>query len=367
MTAIAVFDRGPAVQRPAVSAGGVAKLWGLAESRSATGSARPEPRRHTQFPPPTLESVVVPRDPDDKARLRVALAQLAEQDPLIDVRQDDGRQEISVSLYGEVQKEVIQATLASDFGLDVTFRETTPLYVERPVAPGEAIEILQAESNPFLATIGLRVEPAPAGSGIDFRLEVDVRATPLFVYKTLESFGESMARVRARGAAGGPPRLAGHRLHRDDDRLHVQRPRRPAVETRAAQHGGRLPKADADRPHASPRGRRDGRLRARRPREPRDPGGRDRRRHARVGAVRCRYRVAGAGGELCMIELVLPAARAHDLQRRLAGLTGGEGVLESSFAGHQPVSGEQPSRRRTTPNPLNLGEYLAHGGRRASS
>ena len=30
-----------------------------------------------------------------------------------------------MSLYGEVQKEVIQATLAGDFGVERTFRETT--------------------------------------------------------------------------------------------------------------------------------------------------------------------------------------------------------------------------------------------------
>ena len=49
-------------------------------------------------------------------------------------------------------------------------------------------------------------------------------------------------------------------------------------------------------------------------------------------------------GKLSLIEAVLPAARAHDLQRRLAGLTGGEGELESSFAGYEPVSGDPPAR-----------------------
>jgi hypothetical protein len=39
---------------------------------------------------------------------------------------------------------VIQAMLANDFGLDVTFHETTPIYVERPTGTGEAIEILHA-------------------------------------------------------------------------------------------------------------------------------------------------------------------------------------------------------------------------------
>src|SRR5262245_29086226 len=55
---------------------------------------------------------------------RGAVAQLAEQDPLINLRQDDVRGELYVSLYGEVQKEVIQQTLANDFGIDVEFHET---------------------------------------------------------------------------------------------------------------------------------------------------------------------------------------------------------------------------------------------------
>jgi len=57
--------------------------------------------------------------------------------------------------------------------------------------------------------------------------------------------------------------------------------------------------------------------------------------------------------QLATIEAVLPVTRAHDLQRQLPGLTGGEGVLESSFVCYQPVSGEQPTRRRADSS-LNL-------------
>ena len=60
--------------------------------------------------------------------------QLAEQDPLIDVRQDDHRHEISVSLYGEVQKEVIGATLEREYGIAADFRETTTVCIERPAS-----------------------------------------------------------------------------------------------------------------------------------------------------------------------------------------------------------------------------------------
>ena len=61
---------------------------------------------------------------------------------------------------------------------------------------------------------------------------------------------------------------------------------------------------------------------------------------------------------LAVIGIVLPSTRVHALQRQLTALTGGAGVLESSFGGYQPVTGDPPTRRRTMPNPLNRREYL---------
>ena len=77
---------------------------------------------------------------------------------------------------------------------------------------------------------------------------------------------------------------------------------------------------------------------------------------------------AGAGtplprGELSMLETAVPASGVQDLRRQLPGLTSGEGVLESEFADYQPVNGDPPIRKRTTPNPLNLAGYLADLGR----
>ena len=58
VTAIAVFERGPAVRRSSVSAGAVARLWGLAgiQIGDAIGESATNEAGH-QFPPPTLESV----------------------------------------------------------------------------------------------------------------------------------------------------------------------------------------------------------------------------------------------------------------------------------------------------------------------
>jgi ribosomal protection tetracycline resistance protein len=365
VTAISVFDRGSAVRRASVSAGEIGMLWGLGEIQigDAVGTSRTVFEEH-HFAPPTLETVVVPRDSDDKGALRVALAQLAEQDPLIDVRQDDVRQELSVSLYGEVQKEVIQATLADDFGLDVGFSETTTICIERPIGPGEAVEILHAESNPFLATVGLRIDPAPTGSGIDFRLEVDPRTLPLYLYKTAESFTKNMSRyVRKTLEEGlfgwqvtdcivtmtectysvpdGPPSRRGPLSTAADFRKLT-----PIVVMRALEQAGTVVCEPIVRAGLE---------------IPTDTIGAVMPALVRLGAA---VETPSLQGKLSTIELVLPATRANDLQRQLPRLTGGEGVLESGFAGYQPVRGDQPTRRRTTPNPLNLGEYVMHLARR---
>jgi ribosomal protection tetracycline resistance protein len=64
-----------------------------------------------------------------------------------------------------------------------------------------------------------------------------------------------------------------------------------------------------------------------------------------------------------VLETVLAASRVQDLRRQLPGLTGGEGVLDSEFAGYEPVTGDPPIRRRLTPDPRNLQEYIARVGR----
>jgi ribosomal protection tetracycline resistance protein len=51
-------------------------------------------------------------------------------------------------------------------------------------------------------------------------------------------------------------------------------------------------------------------------------------------------------GTLSVVEALLPAARAQDLRRQLPGLTGGEGVAETSFGGYEPVRGAPPRRGR---------------------
>ena len=105
-----------------------------------------------------------------------------------------------------MQKEVIGATLERDYGIAADFRETTVVCIERPARVAQAEEVIHAKThtnitgrssplstNPFLATLALRIEPAPQGSGVEFRNAVgDVRVVPIYLYKSVELFTTEM-------------------------------------------------------------------------------------------------------------------------------------------------------------------------------
>ncbi|MFN8630025.1 MAG: translation factor GTPase family protein [Chloroflexota bacterium] len=216
-TSIAVFAPAGAPRHDALGPGQMATVRGLAAVRvgDAIGEPPPGEAEVVTFPRPGLEAVVAPLRDADAGSLRAALAQLAEQDPLIDVRQDDRRHEISVSIYGEVQKEVIAATLERDYGIATAFRETTTVCIERPAGIGEAEEVIRAathsntgrssplSANPFVATPALRVASLPPGSGIQFEAHVEPRLIPLYVSHARRVLRADRG-VRARGAGRGP-------------------------------------------------------------------------------------------------------------------------------------------------------------------
>jgi ribosomal protection tetracycline resistance protein len=346
VTAVAVFERGPAVQRQAVSAGQIGKLWGLSEVRIGDRIGEAGKDTGLQFPPPTLESAVVPRDPRDRNRLAVALGQLAEQDPLINLRQDDERQEIYVSLYGAVQKEVIQSTLADDFNVAATFRETTMIYIERPRGSASALEVLQSDSHPYSATVGLHVEPGPAGSGIRFQLDVGPRLVPLYIYKTTGHFTDAMTRYIRHTCEMG---LYGWQVTdcvvtmNECDYYIGDGPAKqvlPTPRTTAADFRKLTPLVlrEALRRSGTVVCQPMARVRLEMP-------------APSMGDVLSALARLGAAAEMPLLDAeqsvvttMLPSARVRSLQEQLPGLTGGEGVLDISFAGYEPLHGSFPAR-----------------------
>jgi len=360
VTGIAVFADGASVSHPAVAAGSIAKVWGLNGIRigDVIGSAVGKTEHY--FSPPTLETVVLPARSGERGTLRAALDQLAEQDPLIDVRQDEIRREISVSLYGEVQKEVIQATLAEEFGLDVSFRETTTINVERVVGVGAAVEIIAVAPNPFLATVGLRVEPGPVDSGVRYRVDVELGSMPYAFMKAVEdTVRETLSQglhgwqvidcVVTMTHSGYYPRQS--HMHQKFDK---------SMSSTAADFRGLTPLvlmaalAEAGTRVHEPIHRYQLEIPA-----------------ESVAAVlpvlahlRAAPLMSSITGRTQVLSGDIPAAAVHGLERRLPSLTSGEGVLEAAFDHYRPVPGVAPDRARWDHNPLNRKEYLLHVLRR---
>jgi ribosomal protection tetracycline resistance protein len=353
ITSLAVFGPGGAVSAPAAGPGQIARVAGLSGIRvgDVVGALEVDAEER-QFPPPALEAVVVPRSAAARGRLRAALGELAEYDPLINVRQDDDRGEIAVSLYGEVQKDVIAETLARDHGVEVDFRETTTVCIERPAGIAEVLEVLRSPTktnisgksspdseNPYAATLGLRLEPAAVGTGIDVRLDVDVQLVPMYVFNTVTSFREHMAAyVRAALAEGlfGWPvtdcvvTVFDSGYFRTGSTAGDFRKLTSLVLAKALERAGTIvcepmTAVRIDAPSASGSG------------------------IVHV-LLTTGSRILGqfSAADRTTITALVQAARVHEVQNRLPGLTGGEGVLEASFGGYHAVIADPPPARRRT-------------------
>ena len=341
---VQVLRDGQWVRTPAAGTGRVARLLGLGEVRVGDGFGTSSRAEVHHFPPPTLESSVRACDPAQEPALRTALAQLADQDPLIAVRTDEAGR-ATVSLYGRVQQEVIASTLADEHGIEVKFSEASVLHVERLRRVGAAVERFNTPTNPYWATIGLRLAPAPAGTGLVLDLDVPLRDLPLFLFKSVEHFtsvmAEHVARALARGPAGwevtdcrvtltevgyaswdGPPSKRGPLPTALDYRLLTPVVVRQALARAATQVCEPVLRVVLEVPT------RDGPQLLR-----------------LLGRWGTEVTGQTATADLTRLDARLVAARLHDLQHQLPDLTGGEGVLEATFDGYQPVRGQAPTRR----------------------
>jgi len=363
-TSIQVFAPPGSPRRDSLHPGEMAAIKGLGAVRVGDAIGEPPPGQDvvSRFPRPALEAIVFATKPEQQGSLRAALNQLAEQDPLIDVRQTE-REEIAVSLYGEVQKEVIQATLEREYAIFAGFHETTTVCIERPARVGMAEELIRAKTNtniagrssplstnPFAATLAVRLEPAAPGSGIELRVEIAPRLVPLDIFKTREAFVEHMeGYVREaldEGQAG---------WHVTDCRIVVtdcgyfqtgttagdfRRVTQLVIAEALERAGTWVCEPLADLSLEIPASTAPGVL-------------------SLVGRLKGRVRGQFSANGLSHVQAVLPVAHVRALQQQLPGLSMGEGILQSRPDGYQPIGDNPPRRARSRPSPLDRDAWLA--------
>jgi ribosomal protection tetracycline resistance protein len=339
VTAVEVVGNGASV----AAAGDIAKVAGLpgvrVGDRIGTRGDAAEPAAH--FPRPALETRVVAADRARAGDLRAALTRLAERDPLIGVRALPGG-DTSVLLYGEVQQEVLAATLRDEFGVEARFARAHLRHIERPVGSGEAYEAMPHSG--FAATVGLRIEPAPVGSGVTYR----VASEPGLLLKAFHhAVAETVHATLEQGLHGWPVTDCAVSLTAGGYAAPVStsadfRQLTPLVLMAALAAAGTRVFEPCHRFELE---------------VPADTLG-----TVLTGLAAAEATIGGtrpeAGGWL--IEGDIPARTIGGFQRLLPGLTRGEGAWSSRPYGDRVVHGRPPVRERTDGNPLDRAAYLQH-------
>jgi ribosomal protection tetracycline resistance protein len=137
----------------------------------------------------------VARDPAERARLFEAVRLLSAQDPLIDARLDGADQELTVSLYGDVQREVLTTRLAEEFGIAAEVTETRTVHVERVAGVGT----WRSQVPSGNAIVAFRIEPGRPDSGGTYVMGTERGYLLPAFHRAIE---ETVPRVLATGLLG---------------------------------------------------------------------------------------------------------------------------------------------------------------------
>jgi ribosomal protection tetracycline resistance protein len=354
VTQIAVSEPDGVLVRQSATAGQIAAVRGLS-ARIGQHVGEPPVRRLYRFPPPTRQALVEPVDPSRRLALFAGLTELADEDPLVDLRLDEQQEEAVIRLHGEVQKEVIAALLEDRYGVAVRFSGTLTACIERVAGSGTGEERIRERGNPYLAGIGLRIEAAPAGHGVEFRPGIEPgRLPPAFIAATEEGVRAALRQ----GPHGWPVTDCTVTMTSSQYCPRQSRPHQKFDKSISSVAG--------DFRHLAPvvvaAALRTARTRVCHPVErfdvnlPHQVADVVTALLGRSGAV---IRDTATAGGYLEVSGVLPSSRVPQVVAALPDLTGGEAVLTARFDHWAPVTGEDPPvMARRGPDPADRAEWF---------
>jgi ribosomal protection tetracycline resistance protein len=339
------FCEGKTVQSQKVETGEFCKVWGLKDVKIGDVVGEwSDNIKYVHFADPQIETRIEARQEEENHQLYLALTELSEEDPLVQVLHDNFHNELYIRLFGEVQKEVIEALLKENYGLDVQFSETRIVCIEKPAAVGQALDVIGAADNPFAATIGFRVEPGPTGSGVTYRLEVKLGELPLSFHKAIEEAAFDTLKQGLYGwevtdtivtlthtGYSSPVSTAG-----DFRKL------APLVLMEALSQAG----MDVYEPINQF--------------ELRVPVNTISKAMFKLSVLKATFEKPILHNDTFLLTGTLPVATTEEFKRGLHSFTEGEGVFIAKPAGFSKIEGEFPTRKRMDYNPLNRKDYLLH-------
>ena len=115
---------------------------------------------------PIFSAGINPVNSADKRRLLDALSEMNLEDGQLDFTIDD-KSQITIKLFGEIQKEFIKTQLRDKYGIDTEFSNTKTIFKETPVGAGKS----------GFGLVEFIVEPLPKGTGVSYEYNRNVGIT----------------------------------------------------------------------------------------------------------------------------------------------------------------------------------------------
>jgi len=121
---------------------------------------------------PILTSSLILINDGNRSEMISAIYELIEEDPNLDCEINAETSELTVKLFGEIQKQFLKNQMLERFGIRVEFQNTMTILKEPPLQHCRAKIPFRAKEQPFNAAIELEIIPMKETAGIEYESKV---------------------------------------------------------------------------------------------------------------------------------------------------------------------------------------------------
>lgn len=326
-----------------IEAGDIAAVYGLSQSRigDILGTSAGVPPYHA-LATPLLTVQVKPGEEAQYPELVEALQELTEEDPLLDLQWLQSERELHVKVMGTIQLEILASLLQTRFGLQAEFGQPSVIYKETPAQAGEGF-IAYTMPKPCWAILRFAIEPLPRGSGLVYSSVVrSEHLLPSYQNEVERRVPEALQQ----GLLGWEVTDLKVTLVEGEHHVWHTHPLDFVVATPMGIMNGL---ASTGTTLLEPM------LRFRIT-VPEEFGGKI---LSELVQMRAEFEAPSVMHGRCVIEGIIPAATSLEYPVRLRSMTGGKGVMATSFTGYQDCPPDvRAERKRYGVNPLDQSKYI---------
>lgn len=165
-TAIRIISGRHSRDTDSLEAGDIAVLYGLSSicAGDIIGHGT-VPGKAPSVARPLLSVKVQPQREEELSQLQKALAELSQEDPLLQLQWIPQKRELSLNIAGSIQIEILQILLEERYSLKVIISPPSVIYMETPKRAAEGFDAYTMP-KPCWAVLRFAIEPLPRGSGL---------------------------------------------------------------------------------------------------------------------------------------------------------------------------------------------------------